>query len=209
MPLTGRGASSVFQVFVLMVVAACVSGCGPDAAVKSTDIRRYVVPKEKTLSADDIAQANRQSTGLNQSRQINYTLPEGWAEVSGPSGMRLATLAIGDGKDGQEISIIPASGTNRSNVERWQKQLDKDASTEEIVNTVKRTGATIKGPIPLPTRIERYTVLRSPHIDKKSREQFESRTHKRLIDIIEPTPQTVEALMKLDLASGVDVEIKI
>ena len=83
-----------------------------------------------------------------------------------------------------------------------------DASTEEIVNTVKRTGATIKGPIPLPTRVERYTVLRSPHIDKKSREQFESRTHKRLIDIIEPTPQTVEALMKLDLASGVDVEIK-
>jgi len=76
-------------------------------------------------------------------------------------------------------------------------------------DTVKRTGATIKGPIPLPTKIERYTVLRSPHIDKKSREQFESRTHKRLIDIIEPTPQTVEALMKLDLASGVDVEIKI
>ena len=74
-----------------------------------------------------------------------------------------------------------------------------DASTEEIVNTVKRTGATIKGPIPLPTRIERYTVLKGPHIDKKSREQFESRTHKRLIDIIEPTPQTVEALMKLDL----------
>ena len=84
-----------------------------------------------------------------------------------------------------------------------------DASTEEIVNTVKRTGATIKGPIPLPTRIERYTVLKGPHIDKKSREQFETRTHKRLIDIIEPTPQTVEALMKLDLASGVDVEIKI
>ena len=70
-----------------------------------------------------------------------------------------------------------------------------DASTEEIVNTVKRTGATIKGPIPLPTKIERYTVLRSPHIDKKSREQFESRTHKRLIDIVEPTPQTVEALI--------------
>ena len=71
-----------------------------------------------------------------------------------------------------------------------------DASTEEIVNTVKRTGATIKGPVPLPTRIERYTVLKGPHIDKKSREQFETRTHKRLIDIIEPTPQTVEALMK-------------
>ena len=69
-----------------------------------------------------------------------------------------------------------------------------DASTEEIVNTVKRTGATIKGPIPLPTKIERYTVLRSPHIDKKSREQFESRTHKRLIDIVEPTPQTLSLI---------------
>ena len=84
-----------------------------------------------------------------------------------------------------------------------------DASTEEIVNTVKRTGATIKGPIPLPTRIERYTVLRSPHIDKKRREQFETRTHKRLRDIIEPKPQKVEAIMKHDLESGVDVEIKI
>ena len=84
-----------------------------------------------------------------------------------------------------------------------------DQSTEEIVNTVKRTGANVKGPIPLPTKKERYTVLRSPHIDKKSREQFETRTHKRLIDIIEPTPATVEALMKLDLASGVAVEIKI
>ena len=84
-----------------------------------------------------------------------------------------------------------------------------DASTEEIVNTVKRTGATIKGPIPLPTRIERYTVLRSPHIDKKSREQFEIRTFKRLLDIVSPTPQTVDALMKLDLAAGVDVEIKL
>ena len=84
-----------------------------------------------------------------------------------------------------------------------------DASTEEIVNTVKRTGATIKGPIPLPTRIERYTVLRSPHIDKKSRDQLEIRTHNRLLDIIDPTPQTVDALMKLDLSAGVEVDIKI
>ena len=84
-----------------------------------------------------------------------------------------------------------------------------DQSTEEIVNTARRTGAQIKGPIPLPTKKEIYTVLRSPHIDKKSREQFETRTHKRLIDIMEPTPATIEALMKLDLASGVDVEIKI
>jgi len=84
-----------------------------------------------------------------------------------------------------------------------------DQSTSEIVNTAKRTWAEIRGPIPLPTRIEKFTVLRSPHIDKKSREQFEIRTHKRLLDIIDPTPQTVDALMKLDLASGVDVEIKL
>ena len=84
-----------------------------------------------------------------------------------------------------------------------------DQSTSEIVNTAKRTGAQVRGPIPLPTKIEKYTVLRSPHIDKKSREQFEIRTHKRLLDIIDPTPQTVDALMKLDLAAGVDVEIKL
>ncbi|MAF47106.1 MAG: 30S ribosomal protein S10 [Rhodospirillales bacterium] len=84
-----------------------------------------------------------------------------------------------------------------------------DQSTLEIVNTAKRTGAQVRGPIPLPTRIEKYTVLRSPHIDKKSREQFEIRTHKRVLDILDPTPETVDALMKLDLASGVDVEIKL
>ena len=84
-----------------------------------------------------------------------------------------------------------------------------DQSTLEIVNTAKRTGAQVRGPIPLPTRIEKFTVLRSPHIDKKSREQFEIRTHKRLLDIIDPTPGTVDALMKLDLAAGVDVEIKL
>ncbi len=84
-----------------------------------------------------------------------------------------------------------------------------DVSTKEIVNTAKRTGADVRGPIPLPTRIEKYTVNRSPHVNKKSREQFEMRTHKRLIDIVDPTPQTVDALMKLDLAAGVDVEIKL
>lgn len=84
-----------------------------------------------------------------------------------------------------------------------------DQSTAEIVGTAKRTGAQIRGPIPLPTRIEKFTVLRGPHIDKKSREQFEIRTHKRLLDIVDPTPQTVDALMKLDLAAGVDVEIKL
>jgi len=84
-----------------------------------------------------------------------------------------------------------------------------DQSTKEIVETARRTGARVAGPIPLPTRINRYTVLRSPHVDKKSREQFEVRTHKRLIDILEPSQQTVDQLMKLDLSAGVDVEIKL
>ena len=84
-----------------------------------------------------------------------------------------------------------------------------DLSTEEIVNTAKRTCANVNGPIPLPTSIKKFTVLRSPHVNKKSREQFEMRTHKRVLDIVDPTPQTVDALMKLDLAAGVDVEIKL
>ena len=83
-----------------------------------------------------------------------------------------------------------------------------DQSTSEIVETAKRTGARVAGPIPLPTHISRYTVLRGPHVDKKSREQFEIRTHKRLLDILDPTQPTLDALMKLDLSAGVDVEIK-
>ncbi len=84
-----------------------------------------------------------------------------------------------------------------------------DQSVSEIVETAKRTGAQVAGPIPLPTVLNKFTVLRSPHVDKKSREQFEIRTHKRLLDILDPTPQTVDALMKLDLSAGVDVEIKL
>ncbi len=84
-----------------------------------------------------------------------------------------------------------------------------DQSVTEIVNTAQRTGAKVAGPIPLPTVKNRWTVLRSPHVDKKSREQFEIRTHKRLLEILEPTPQTVDALMKLDLAAGVDVKIQL
>ena len=83
-----------------------------------------------------------------------------------------------------------------------------DSSVDEIVRTAKETGTRVIGPIPLPTEINRFTVLRSPHIYKKSREQFEMRTHKRLVDIIDPTQQTIDGLMKLDLSSGVDVEIK-
>ena len=84
-----------------------------------------------------------------------------------------------------------------------------DVSTQEIVDTAKKTGAQVKGPIPLPVRKERFTVLTSPHVNKKARDQFEIRTHKRLIDIVEPTDKTVDALMKLDLASGVDVQISL
>ena len=84
-----------------------------------------------------------------------------------------------------------------------------DLSTQEIVNTVRRTGAQVRGPIPLPTRKERFTVLISPHVNKDARDQYEIRTHKRLLDIVEPTQKTVDALMKLDLAAGVDVQIKL
>ena len=84
-----------------------------------------------------------------------------------------------------------------------------DTSTQEIVETARRTGAQIRGPIPLPTRKEKYTVLISPHVNKDARDQYEIRTHKRLIDIVEPTEKTVDALMKLELPSGVDVEIKV
>ena len=84
-----------------------------------------------------------------------------------------------------------------------------DQSAAEIVETAKRTGAIIKGPVPLPTRIQRFDVLRSPHVNKTSRDQFEIRTHQRLMDIVDPTEKTVDALMKLDLPAGVDVEIKV
>jgi small subunit ribosomal protein S10 len=84
-----------------------------------------------------------------------------------------------------------------------------DWSVGEIVETTRRTGAKVVGPIPLPTMKNKWTVLRSPHVDKKSREQFEIRTHKRILEILEPTPQTVDALMKLDLSGGVDIEIKL
>ena len=101
---------------------------------------------------------------------------------------------------------------DRQNIRIRLKSFDHrilDKSIGEIVATAKRTGASVRGPIPLPTCIEKFTVNRSPHVNKKSREQFEIRTHKRMLDIVDPTPQTVDALMKLDLAAGVDVEIKL
>ena len=96
----------------------------------------------------------------------------------------------------------------RIRIEAYDHQV-LDSAASKIVETAKKTGARVSGPVPLPTKIERYTVNRSPHVDKKSREQFEIRTHKRILEILEPTPQTVDALMKLDLSGGVDIEIKL
>ena len=107
-------------------------------------------------------------------------------------------------KDGY-VALQLGAGTRKvKNVSKAERGRFAVAKVEP-----KRTGAQVRGPIPLPTRIEKFTVNRSPHVDKKSREQFEMRTHKRLLDIVDPTPQTVDALMKLDLAAGVDVEIKL
>ena len=100
-----------------------------------------------------------------------------------------------------------ASNTIRIRLKAYDHKL-LDQSTSQIVKIVQVTGAKVAGPIPLPTSISRYTVLRGPHVNKKSREQFEIRTHKRLLDILDPTQQTLDALMKLDLSAGVDVEIK-
>ena len=103
--------------------------------------------------------------------------------------------------------MIPTTTRIRIRLKAYDCKL-LDQSAGEIVDTAKRTGSNVAGPIPLPTKINKYCVLRSPHVDKKSREQFEIRTHKRLLDILEPTPQTLDALMRLELPAGVHVEIK-
>ena len=108
----------------------------------------------------------------------------------------------------ESVLLAVAAVRSQPTLHAWFASANTEI-TREIVSTAKRTGAQVRGPIPLPTRIEKFTVNRSPHVDKKSREQFEMRTHKRLLDIVDPTPQTVDALMKLDLAAGVDVEIKL
>ena len=106
------------------------------------------------------------------------------------------------------VTISPTAQKIKIKLRAFEHKM-LDDSVAKIIETAKRTGATISGPILLPTKIKRYTVLRSPHVDKKSREQFEMRIHKRLIEIIDPTPKTVEELMKLELPAGVDVEIKL
>jgi len=116
------------------------------------------------------------------------------------------------GKDVRRAGDLPGSVMENQKIRIKLKAYDHrllDQAVRDIVGTVQRSGALISGPVPLPTKISRYTVLRSPHVDKKSREQFEIRTHVRMIDIVQPTPQTVDQLMRLDLPAGVDVEIKL
>ena len=103
---------------------------------------------------------------------------------------------------------MPTSQNIRIRLKAFDHKLI-DTSAREIVETARRTGATVRGPVPLPTKIERFTVLVSPHADKDARDQYEIRTHKRLLDIVDPTDKTVDALMKLDLSAGVDVQIKL
>jgi len=137
---------------------------------------------------------------------------EGWLTAGGSLNLNEFTPIGAPHVVGRRSDLTDDLNMESQNIRIRLKAFDHrvlDQSTREIVNTAKRTGAQVRGPIPLPSRIEKFTVNRSPHIDKKSREQFEIRTHKRLLDIVDPTPQTVDALMKLDLAAGVDVEIKL
>jgi small subunit ribosomal protein S10 len=133
---------------------------------------------------------------------LSYTMCEDQLERSGWHGERCGLTWEGS----KEVAGI-SNERIRIRMEAYDHTI-LDQSAKDIVDTAKRTEAIVHGPIPLPTRIERYTVLRSPHIDKKSREQFEIRTHKRLIDIVQPTNKTIDALNKLSLPAGVDIKIK-
>ena len=141
-PLQQRLATGLFLRPVRLVLGLClvgclVAGCRPDAAVRPDDIREYVAPREPMLSAEDFANPPAAPAAAGRP-QVAYTLPEGWTEKAGASGMRLATLLIGEPADGNEVTIIPAAGTLRSNVERWQKQLDEEASAEALAAAVDR-----------------------------------------------------------------------
>ncbi len=120
-------------------VGGLLAGCTAESAIRPGDIRRYTAPKEKIAPAAALAEMGRPAgPAAAQPPRVRYTLPEGWSELAGTAGMRLATLAIGDPADGQEVTIIPAAGTLRSNVERWQKQLDAGALPEAIAQAVDR-----------------------------------------------------------------------
>jgi small subunit ribosomal protein S10 len=134
-----------------------------------------------------------------QHEELGAALRFSWGNCNAQPGARAPGRAKGDVMQNQKIRI---------RLKAFDYKLI-DQSAQEIVDTAKRSGAVVKGPVPLPTKIERYDVLRSPHVNKTSRDQFEIRTHLRLMDIIDPTDKTVDQLMKLDLPAGVDVEIKL
>jgi len=124
--------------FAAAMVAGLLTGCRAESAIRPGDVRRYTAPREKIAPATALSAMGRPAAAASEASRVSYTLPDGWSELAGPAGMRLATLAIGDPAAGQEVTIIPALGTLRSNVERWQKQLDAEASPEVITRTVDR-----------------------------------------------------------------------
>ena len=163
---------------------------------------------EMVMPGDNVTMTVELIVPIAMEEKLRFAIREGCPNRGGWGGRRHHRVRA----NGRPARSSRSASINGPNIRIRLKAFDHrilDASTREIVNTAKRTGAHVRGPIPLPTKIEKFTVNRSPHIDKKSREQFEMRTHKRLLDIVDPTPQTVDALMKLDLAAGVDVEIKL
>ena len=156
---------------------------------------------EMVMPGDNVTMAIELITPIAMEKGLRFAIREGGRTVG--AGRRLR-----DRRTNTPWLTVSADEKIRIRLKAYDHSL-LDRSMKEIVETVRRTGARVTGPVLLPTIINRWTVLRSPHVDKTSREQFEMRTHKRLIDILDPTPQTVDALMKLDLPSGVDVEIKL
>ena len=176
------------------------SGYRPQFYLRTTDVTGVVkLPEgvEMVMPGDNVTINVELVTPIALEKELRFAIREG-----GQDGRRR-------GRDGDHR--IERGYEMRQRIRICLKAFDHrllDQSVKEIVDAAKKTGAQVVGPVPLPTNIQKFCVLRSPHIDKKSREQFEIRTHKRLIDIVEPTQQTVDALMKLELSAGVDVEIK-
>ena len=195
----------------------------PQFYFRTTDVTGVVTLPEGTemvMPGDNVAMEVTLIVPIAMEEKLRFAIREGGrrsAPASSPpsSSKRdgMASMRLRAGNSPSSATCARREKTmNGQNIRIRLKAFDHrilDASTRRSSTTAKRTGAQVRGPIPLPTRIEKFTVNRSPHIDKKSREQFEMRTHKRLLDIVDPTPQTVDALMKLDLAAGVDVEIKL
>ena len=174
----------------------------PQFYFRTTDVTGVVTLPEGTemvMPGDNMSLDVELITPIAMEEKLRFAIREGGRTV----GAGVVAKIIGIRQARRCNAKTSASVSKRSTIAFSIRR------RSEIVNTAKRTGAQVRGPVPLPTRIEKFTVNRSPHVDKKSREQFEMRTHRRLLDIVDPTPQTVDALMKLDLAAGVDVEIKL